>query len=204
MKRPSRRADPVALLAVLASVACGGMATTAGAVPATTARPAHRADVHFLSGMIPHHAQAVVMAGWAATHGASPAVRILCERMLVGQRDEIAIMQDWLRDHGAPVPDANATHMRMMMGGMEHDMLMPGMLTDDQLARLDAAHGAEFDRLFLTFMIQHHEGAVAMVDELFSSQGAAQDDMIYKIASDIYADQTIEIERMQRMLAALR
>jgi uncharacterized protein (DUF305 family) len=169
--------------------------------PELVRQPYSQADVDFMSGMIPHHAQAVLIAGWAASHGARPEVRVLCERMVVGQRDEIEFMRNWLRDRGQPVPDANATHHRMKMNGVEHDMLMPGMLTPEQLAQLDKARSAEWDRLFLTFMIRHHEGALEMVDDLFESYGALQDEDIYKFASDMYADQTIEIERMQKMLA---
>ena len=90
----------------------------------------------------------------------------------------------------------------MKMNGVEHDMLMPGMLSPAELAQLDKARGGEWDRLFLTFMIRHHEGAITMVDELFESYGALQDEDIYKFASDMYADQTIEIERMHKMLEA--
>lgn len=164
--------------------------------------PYSQADVDFMSGMIPHHAQAVLIAGWAASHGARPDVRTLCERMVVAQRDEIEYMRTWLRDRGQPVPDANATHHRMKMNGVEHDMLMPGMLTPADLAQLDKARGPEWDRLFITFMIRHHEGALKMIDELFESYGALQDDDLFKLASDMYADQTIEIERMQKMLDA--
>jgi uncharacterized protein (DUF305 family) len=145
--------------------------------------------------MIPHHAQAVLMAGWAPSHGAGPAVRILCERIVVAQRDEIAFMRQWLADRGLPVPDADATHAH---GGM----LMPGMLTAGQLAELDRARGPEFDRLFLRYMIQHHEGAITMVETLFGSYGAAQDEDVFKFAVDVNADQTTEIDRMQTMLAA--
>jgi uncharacterized protein (DUF305 family) len=99
------------------------------------------------------------------------------------------------------VPAADATHHKHKMGGMEHDLLMPGMLTAEELAQLDKARGKEFDRLFLTFMIKHHEGAIKMVDDLFNSPGALQDEELYAFASDIYADQTAEIERMQKMLA---
>jgi uncharacterized protein (DUF305 family) len=158
------------------------------------------ADVEFMSGMIPHHAQAVVMAGWAASHGARKDVAILCERIVVGQRDEIALMQTWLSDRGQLVPDAASTRHKMKMNGVEHEMLMPGMLTDEEMAALDRARGPEFDRLFLQGMIRHHQGAIDMVDVLFKSYGAAQDEAVFKFASDVYADQSIEIDRMNEML----
>ena len=166
-------------------------------------RPYTAADVHFMSGMIGHHSQAIVMAGWAPSHGASPSVHTLSDRIINAQRDEIATMQSWLRDRRQPVPDATATGMKMQMGGMEHEMLMPGMLTAEQMKQLDAARGKEFDRLFLTFMIQHHKGAVQMVKELFDSYGAEQDDLVFKFASDVNVDQTTEIARMEKMLVAL-
>ena len=169
--------------------------------PDLVRQPYNEADVDFMSGMIPHHAQAVLIAGWAASHGARPDVRILCERMVIAQRDEIAFMRTWLRDRGQAVPDANATHHRMKMNGVEHDMLMPGMLSPDELKQLDKARSQEWDRLFLTFMIRHHEGALKMVDDLFNAHGALQDDDVFKFASDLYADQNTEIERMQKMLA---
>jgi len=162
--------------------------------------PYSDADVEFMSGMIPHHAQAVIMAGWAPTHGARKDVAIFCERVVVGQSDEIATMQQWLRDRGQPVPDARSTRHKMKMNGMEHEMLMPGMMTDEQMAALDKARGPEFDRLFLEGMIRHHQGAIDMVDELFKAYGAAQDELIYKFASDVQADQSIEIARMHKML----
>ena len=165
--------------------------------------PYSDADVDFMAGMIPHHAQAVVMAGWAPSHGARKDVAILCERIVVAQRDEIAMMQEWLRDRGQPVPDAASTRHRMKMNGVEHDMLMPGMLSPEQLTELDKARGTEWDRLFLRAMIRHHEGAIKMVDDLFASYGALQDDDVYKFASDIYADQSTEIERMQKMLDSI-
>jgi uncharacterized protein (DUF305 family) len=154
-----------------------------------------------MTGMIHHHAQAVLMAGWAPTHGASQAVRAMCERIVVGQRDEIVLMQRWLRERDEAVPEADAAYD--MMPGMDHSRMMPGMLTTEQLAQLDRARGPEFDRLFLTFMIQHHQGAITMVDQLFGSQGAGEEEAIFRIASDVYADQTTEIDRMQKMLAAL-
>lgn len=162
--------------------------------------PYSDADVNFMSGMIPHHAQAVIMARWAPTHGARQDVAILCERILVAQSDEIAMMQQWLRDRGQEVPDATSTRHKMKMNGVEHMMLMPGMMSDEQMAALDKARGPEFDRLFLEGMIRHHQGAIDMVDELFKSYGAAQDETIYKFASDVYADQSIEIDRMHEML----
>ena len=110
-------------------------------------------------------------------------------------------MQRWLRDRGQPAPDPEAMGGHAMHGG-DHD-LMPGMLTDEQLAELDAARGPDFDRLFLTYMIQHHRGALTMVNQLFDTYGAAQGDAIFKIASDIGADQTSEIDRMQTMLRAM-
>jgi uncharacterized protein (DUF305 family) len=166
-------------------------------------RPYTAADVHFMSGMIGHHSQAIVMAGWAPSHGASPSVHTLSDRIINAQRDEIATMQQWLRDRQQPVPEASAKGMKMVMDGVEHEMLMPGMLTEAQMKQLDAARGKEFDRLFLTFMIQHHKGAVQMVKELFDSYGAAQDDLVFKFASDVNVDQTTEIARMEKMLVAL-
>ena len=162
------------------------------------------ADIAFMTGMIPHHAQAVIMAGWAPTHGARSDVAILCERIVVGQADEIRSMQQWLSDHGLPVPDATATRMKMKMNGVEHDMLMPGMLTDEEMAELDKARGREFDRLFLIGMIKHHQGAIDMVNDLFKAYGAAQDDTIYKFASDVFADQSIEIQVMRKMFASVQ
>jgi uncharacterized protein (DUF305 family) len=161
------------------------------------------ADVQFMTGMIPHHAQALIMARWGASHGARADIALLCERIMVGQADEIHTMQTWLRDRDQAVPDGKSTRMRMTMGGIEHDMLMPGMLTDEEMAALDTARGKEFDRLFLVGMIKHHQGAIAMVTDLFKRYGAAQDDTIFKFASDVFADQSMEIEVMQRMLASL-
>jgi uncharacterized protein (DUF305 family) len=168
--------------------------------PDLVREPYNEADAAFMAGMIPHHAQAVLIAGWAASHGARPDVRTLCERMVVSQRDEIETMRNWLRDRGEEVPAADATHHRMKMNGVVHDMLMPGMLSADDLAQLDKARNAEWDTLFLKAMIRHHEGALKMVDDLFETHGAMQDEDLYKFVSDIYADQTAEIERMQKML----
>jgi len=155
-----------------------------------------------MSAMIGHHAQAIVMSRWAPSHGASSSVRILAERIINAQQDEIATMQRWLGDRQQPVPEA-IPGMRMMMNGQEHVMLMPGMLTDAQMKELDSARGPVFDRLFLTYMIQHHRGAVSMVKDLFGSYGAAQDEVVFKFASDVNVDQSTEIARMQKMLTAL-
>ncbi|MEO8295841.1 MAG: DUF305 domain-containing protein [Gemmatimonadota bacterium] len=170
-----------------------------------------KADVDFMSGMIHHHSQALVMADWAPSHGASPEVRTLASRIDAGQRDEIILMQRWLRDRHQAVPDSMAMGgMNHSMPGMNHSMpgmdsmpLMPGMLTAAQMAQLDSARGTRFDRLFLTFMIQHHKGALTMVDALFGSQGAAQDEDSFRLASNVYADQSTEINRMTLMLNAL-
>ena len=170
--------------------------------PAESGPPAYTAaDVHFMSGMIVHHAQAVLMAGWAPSHGASDAVRTLCERVVVAQRDEIAVMERWLRERHEAVPDADLGGHTMP--GMDHSVLMPGMLTPGQLAQLDGARGPEFDRLFLTFMIQHHRGALTMVRELVDTPGAARSGLLFQFASDVSADQATEIDRMTRMLDAL-
>ena len=165
--------------------------------------PYTRADIDFMSGMISHHAQAIKMASWAPTHGASQSLVRMAERIVVGQADEIALMQSWLRDRRQPVPEADPAGMKMKMGDMVHVMLMPGMLTEEQMKQLDAARGIEFDRLFLTFMIQHHRGAVAMVRTLFGSQGAGQDETVFKFANEVEIDQTEEIARMQQMLLEL-
>ena len=150
MKR--RRSDfrPAIAAVLLVAVVGAGCATT-GSSRVQTAPPQPAgftpfvdADVEFMSGMIPHHAQAVVMAGWAASRGARKDVAILCERIVVGQRDEIALMQQWLRERGLAVPDAASTRHRMKMAnGVEHDMLMPGMLNDEEMAALEKSRGPE-------------------------------------------------------------
>ena len=195
------------LVGAVLLAACGSSAPPV-LTPAAQARadggkpPYTRADVEFMSGMIGHHAQAVLMAGWAAHQGAGTAVQRLAARIVVGQRDEIALMESWLRERNEPVPGADSSHAGMP--GMKHYPHMPGMLTAEQLAQLQQARGAEFDRLFLTFMIRHHQGAVTMVERLFASHGAAQDEIVFKLASDVHVDQITEIEFMSDMLAALR
>jgi uncharacterized protein (DUF305 family) len=180
-------------------------ASNAAQVRADSLRhPYTQPDVDFMSHMIGHHAQALVMAGWAPSHGASSSVQTLAGRIINGQQDEIASMQRWLRDRGKPVPDARPSGMTMKMNGMDHVMLMPGMLTEEQMKELDQAQGPEFDRLFLRYMIQHHRGAVTMVKQLFGTNGAAQDETVFKFANDVNVDQTTEIARMERMLGGLQ
>ena len=186
-----------------AARAAGDSAAAARARADSVRLPYTQADVDFMSHMIGHHAQAIAMSRWAPTHGASPSVRVLADRIINAQQDEILTMQTWLRDRHEPVPEANPAGMKMMMGGMEHMMLMPGMLTEEQMKQLDQARGPEFDRLFLTFMMQHHRGAVAMVKQLFDTYGAGQDETVFKFASDVNVDQTTEIARMDKMLIAL-
>ena len=156
-------------------------------------------DVDFMSGMIYHHAQAVLIAGWAPTHGASSSVRTLCDRIVASQNDEIALLSRWLATRHEAVPHPDPDHM--MMPGMDSTHMMPGMLSAEQLAQLERAHGPDFDALFLRLMIQHHQGAITMVNHLFAA-GAGEEEPVYKMASSVFADQTTEIERMQRMLAA--
>jgi uncharacterized protein (DUF305 family) len=147
------------------------------------------ADVRFMTGMIGHHAQAIEMAGLAESHGASPAIVVLAARVINAQKDEIAAMEQWLKDRGQPLPVAGHAHAHM-----------PGMLTPEQMRELDAARGPAFDRLFLRYMIQHHNGAVTMVHELFRTDGAAQNEAVFKLASDIQVDQITEVARMELML----
>ena len=210
-----------ALLGACAHAACGGpTGANEGAAAPTPASaqgeaaaiakaradsiryPYTAADVHFMQGMIGHHSQAIAMASWAPSHGASASVQRLAERIINAQQDEIATMQQWLTDRRQTVPEAKAGPMKMMMNGKEQEMLMPGMLTAEQMHELDLARGPGFDRLFLADMIQHHKGAVSMVQDLFGTYGAAQDELTFKFASDVNVDQTTEIARMERMLTA--
>ncbi len=166
-------------------------------------RPYTTADIEFMSGMIGHHAQAVKMAQWAESHGASKSLQIYCGRVAMAQTAEIGLMTAWLKDRNQPVPEPDPRGMKMKMNGQDMFMMMPGMLTEEQMKQLDAARGMEFDRLFLTFMIQHHKGAITMVDTLFNTPGAGQDEIVFKFANDVQADQSTEIDRMEQMLAAL-
>lgn len=177
-----------------------------------------KADVDFMSGMIHHHAQAITISRWAPSHGANAAVQRLTARIINAQGDEITIMQTWLKDRRQPIPMVDSLG-NVTMGGAGHDMAahaghdmsamgsmamgqlsMPGMLTDAQLKELNTARGTAFDRLFLTYMIQHHRGAVSMVTTLFASQGAGQDETVFKFANDVEVDQSTEIKRMFTMM----
>ncbi len=218
----NRLTHQTAVLALMAAAGCSG-ATGKGAetAPQATAENAafealYRAridsammlftdaDVRFMTGMIGHHGQALVMSALAPTNDAGPSIRILTSRIINAQKDEIVVMQQWLRDRGQTVPEVEITGTTMRVHGPEYAMHMPGMLTAEQIRELEAAKGSEFDRLFLTYMIQHHQGAVTMVHELFSTDGAGIDESIFKVASDIQADQTTEIARMELMLASLQ
>jgi uncharacterized protein (DUF305 family) len=143
------------------------------------------------------------MAALAPTHGASASIRTLAGRITNAQKDEIALMEQWLRDREQPVPAVRIEGTELILHGAEHAMHMPGMLTPAQIRELDAARGVEFDRLFLTFMVQHHNGAVEMVHDLFATDGAAQDEAVFKLASDIQVDQITEIDRMKLMLESM-
>ncbi|MDH3227897.1 MAG: serine hydrolase [Thermoleophilia bacterium] len=161
---------------------------------AALARPsATEADTRFMQGMIPHHAQALEMTALAADRAGSDAVRAMALRMQISQRDEIALIEQWLRGRGL---DAHASHT----GGNGNGMLMPGMLTPEQMSALAGARGEAFDMLFLELMIRHHEGAITMVEQLFGTSGAGQVSEIFQFASEVESDQRMEIDRMQRLL----
>lgn len=208
MKRSSERITAAGLLVALA--ACGTTARTGvpgGAPPAPEVRADRgqrgytAADARFMQHMIAHHAQALEMTALVPDRSGRDDVRMLAERIEVSQRDEIAAMQRWLRSRGEEVPPVDAHHGHHAAGG-DHAR-MPGMLTAEELARLAAASGPEFDRLFLELMIRHHEGALAMVRELFASEGAGQEPQIFQFASEVDADQQMEIARMRAMLESL-
>lgn len=151
------------------------------------------ADVRFMQGMIAHHAQAIHMSRLAASRGANPRLVRFAQKIDQSQLSEIRLMQDWLRANGQVAPDTSSWRT----------MMMPGMLTPQQLAQLEAARGVEFDRLFLTLMIQHHEGALQMVDDLFANPRAAQDVDVSVFANDVKTVQTAEIGVMYQMLDEL-
>mgnify|MGYP001188951206 FL=1 len=151
------------------------------------------ADVQFMQGMIAHHAQAIVMSRMAEAHGANPQVLKLSKKIDQSQVPEILIMQKWLRRYDQHAPDTASWHT----------MRMDGMLTHEQLKQLEAAKGVEFDRAFLQLMIQHHAGALKMVDDLFAAPRAGQEVDVNVFANDVVTAQTGEIGIMQRLLTLL-
>ncbi len=167
------------------------------------------ADVDFMNGMIGHHAQALIMSRLAPENDASRSIQVLAARIINAQGDEIKLMKRWLDDRNQPVPQVHIDGLNLMVHGPDdhhghhgmHDHSdMPGMLSQSQLEELAAANGREFDRLFLKFMIEHHEGAITMVQTLFAADGAAADREMFDLASGINAEQITEIERMKLML----
>jgi uncharacterized protein (DUF305 family) len=164
--------------------------------------PFSKADADFLSDMILHHGQALEMVGLVPQRSASDQLKALADRMDVAQDGEIKLMSGWLEDNEYPVPVT-------VEGGdgsgprapeHEHDADMPGMLTDAEMAELEAASGSEFDRLFLQGMIKHHEGALTMCEEVVV---AGSEERVMELATNITADQMAEIDRMADMLADL-
>ena len=150
----------------------------------------------FMQGMIGHHQQAVEMVALIPTHSIREDMRLLGHRIDLSQADEIKMMTRWLEVRGQEIPGEHAMHMHGAT-------LMPGMLTPEEMERLAAAKGSEFDRLFLEGMMKHHGGAITMVNELFATPGAGQEVEIFSFASDVDADQRMEIDRMGAMLNAI-
>ena len=155
------------------------------------------ADVAFMQGMIGHHAQALEMTALRPARSTNEQMRLLMLRIELSQADEIKAMEGWLKTRGEALPDPHAQHG-------DHAALMPGMLTAEEMDRLRAVKGAEFDRLWLESMIKHHEGALVMVERLFATPGAGQESDIFAFASDVVDDQRAEIERMAVMLKELQ
>jgi uncharacterized protein (DUF305 family) len=196
---PSRRTAIIAGLAMcwLFGTAAPAAAQHAGhpaaAITVPPGAPYTVADVEFMQGMIAHHAQAIHMSRMAGKHGANPRVLRLALKIDQSQVAEIRLMQDWLVHYGQVAPDTSSWRT----------MTMPGMLTDEQLKELDAATGFAFDRAFLTLMIQHHEGALRMVEDLFATPLAGQEVDVNVFANDVVTVQTAEIGVMYQMLSQL-
>ena len=186
--------------------------TLTTAPPSVPARVLTEADVKFMQGMIHHHSQAVEMTDLLRTRGRDKNLQELGKRISISQTDEIQFMRQWLQDRGKPVPMEHMNHMAMThegsgsMSGMDMSPmpLMPGMLSPQQMDALAKATGRPFDRLFLTGMIQHHRGALVMVQDLFETAGAGQDNVLYDFATDIDNTQRAEIDIMQRMLKEMK
>jgi uncharacterized protein (DUF305 family) len=202
----------VVLVAVLAAAACrsaGGAGTpivqpgapgeanrvlTPEAASDLSKVQATPADVKFMQGMIGHHAQAIEMTALIASRTSREEMKLLGQRIAVSQADEMDMMRSWLRARGQEIPSEHAHHT--------HEGMMPGMLTPEQMAELTAATGEAFDKLFLRYMIQHHEGALSMVDDLFKTPGAGQEGDINAFAADVDSDQRMEIDRMRALLGS--
>jgi uncharacterized protein (DUF305 family) len=193
-------------LAVLAIGLTAPVQASAQKPPSYTA-----ADVRFMQGMIGHHAQALAMTALIPTRSSRQDIRMLGQRITVSQTDEIAMMQQWLRDRHQQVPARDAQPGRQMMAGNSMNMpgmamsdtLMPGMLTSEQLAELAKTTGDEFDKLFLADMIRHHEGALVMVKSLLGTTGSGQEAEVFRFASEVDSDQRAEIARMNALLDTL-
>jgi uncharacterized protein (DUF305 family) len=172
--------------------ATGQPSMTGMSMPVTIPKDATytEADVRFMQGMIAHHAQAIYMSHMAAEHGASPRLLKFANKIAQSQIAEIRLMQHWLTRNGQAAPDTSSWR----------NMPMPGMLTAEQIKELDAAKGADFDERFLTYMIQHHEGALKMVSDLFATPLAGQDVDVSVFANDVQVVQTAEIGIMHQML----
>jgi uncharacterized protein (DUF305 family) len=186
-----------------------GNKTLSPAAAGTARRPPNQADVEFMQGMIMHHSQAVEMVELLRTRSRNPALQAFGKRISISQTDEIEYMKKWLMDRGKPTAmQGNMQHDMAHMGdmkGMDHSkmsmpMLMPGMLTPEQMQALAKATGPAFDHLFLTGMIQHHTGALIMVEDLFDTPGAGQEPALFDFATDIDNTQAAEIKIMQGML----
>lgn len=165
------------------------------------------ADVKFMRGMIAHHAQALIMSRLAPENGASEDVQTLSSRIINAQKDEIATMQQWLKDRDQPVPETkiDGLELKVVIDNEPYTKFrdMPGVLSKQKIKELSKAEGSNFDQLFLKYMIEHHSGAVKMVEKLFNTDGAAQDKEAFRLASDIQVDQRTEIKRMNLMLDRL-
>jgi len=207
MRKPS-----VPTVAVVLAITSLTYIDSAACQSAPVRRGSTAADVQFMQGMIAHHAQALAMTALVPARTSRQLMRLLAQRIEVSQNDEIGLMQRWLERRHEAVPALDAQHVATMqanaMPGMNmgstpmSSMMMPGMLTPEQLAQLANTSGTEFERLFLQDMIRHHERALVMVHDLLATNGAAQEPEVFQFASDIDADQRAEILRMRALLGA--
>lgn len=178
----------------------GKPSTTLAAPADKRVAKATKADVTFMQGMIHHHAQAIEMVELLKTRTQRKDMKLLGLKIEVSQNDEMKMMRNWLKDRGEEVPMDHGHGQMMMMSAGNMMPPMPGMLTEKQMAALAAAKGPAFDKLFLEGMIQHHIGALTMVDELFSTPGAGQESIIFDFATHVDQDQRMDISRMRAML----